>query len=232
METLVAVNHHRNQHQYYGRNRNHGASKFGSFGSPSASFRAINCRTFQSGEGLLPTPFYDLSSKVPASDKPFSASLSPKTPTPSNDYPEKPSAKRIVKSRSVPVPIKCKLKSKQRDLYFSELWAGPAYSNSPPPSSLPIPKFSVRPTRSASLDLPNIASEFDLHPIARSAPASPRRERSPSPIDLFGADVDVATPIDLFGVDVDVANPIDLFDGINDATKTLRRILNLDISDD
>jgi hypothetical protein len=30
------------------------------------------------------------------------------------------------------------------NLPFSERWADPAYSNSPPPSSLPIPKFSTR----------------------------------------------------------------------------------------
>lgn len=207
METLVAVAHHRNQHKYYGRNRNHGSSKFGSFGSPpSANFRAINCRTFQSGEGLLPNPFNDFSYAAPLAEKTFSPSHSPKTPSPLNEYPENPTSKRIVKSRSVPVPIKFKLKSNEGGFLFSERWAGPAYSNSPPPSSLPIPKFSIRPKRTVSLDLPSMSSEFDLHPIAKSAPASPTRERSPSPVDLFG--------------------------GADDPTKTLRRILNLDITDE
>lgn len=45
--------------------------------------------------------------------------------------------------------------------FAGDLWAGPAYSNSPPPSSLPIPKFSLCQKRAASLDVP-----------AKSAPVS------------------------------------------------------------
>lgn len=60
----------------------------------------------------------------------------------------------------------------------TELWAGPAYSNSPPPSSLPIPKFSLRGKRSASLGLPEQMGCEDLRPLPKSAPASPSRESS------------------------------------------------------
>ncbi|KAK9281403.1 hypothetical protein L1049_004303 [Liquidambar formosana] len=92
------------------------------------------------------------------------------------------------------------------DFSFSELWAGPAYSNSPPPSSLPIPKFSLKPKRTVSLDLPVSASDIEMHPIARSAPPSPSRDPYTSPRDFFLS--------------------------ADSATKTLRRILNLDISDE
>lgn len=88
---------------------------------------------------------------------------------------------------------------------FSELWAGPAYSNSPPPSSLPMPKFSLRTKRNASLEFPTSASDIYLRPIAKSAPASPTRERSLSP-----------------GV---------VYDGTDSVTQTLRRMLNLKIND-
>ncbi|KAL2238854.1 uncharacterized protein LOC105163283 [Sesamum indicum] len=205
METLVVVAHHRNNHHYYGRNRGHGASKFESFGSPpSGNFRAINCRTFQSGEGLLPTPFTSCPPLTPVARKGFSTSLSYKTPSPSL-YENQKISKKIAKSCTTPIPIKIKL-PKDREFHLSERWAGPAYSNSPPPSSLPIPKFSMHPKRTVSLDFPTVASDIDLRPIAKSAPASPTRERSPSPSYLF--------------------------DSADSATKTLRRILNLDITDE
>lgn len=204
METLVVVAHHRNHHQYCGKNRSHGSTKYRSFGSPpSANFRAINCRTFQSGAGLLSTPFS--SDTTPVNKKAFSASLSPQTPSPSF-IENKEFSKRAVKSNTtIPVPLKINFQE-ERDFHFSELWAGPTYSNSPPPSSLPIPKFSLRPKRTVSFNLPAMASEIDLHPAAKSAPASPTRERSSSPEDLF--------------------------ETVDSATKTLRRILNLDINDE
>ncbi|KAJ0797247.1 hypothetical protein HanPI659440_Chr04g0171681 [Helianthus annuus] len=51
METLVVV---AQQDQFHSRNRgrNHGA--FGSY--HTRDFRDINCRTFQSGSGILPSP--------------------------------------------------------------------------------------------------------------------------------------------------------------------------------
>ncbi|XP_057800898.1 uncharacterized protein LOC131016267 [Salvia miltiorrhiza] len=204
METLV-VAHHRN-HEYHGRSRGHGSTRFGSSSPPTGGFRGINCRTFHSGEGLLCAPAKSCSSKTktPVTKKAFCPSLSPKTPSPSlNENPKMP--KKIAKSSSIPIPMNIKFESMDGGFQFSERWAGPAYSNSPPPSSLPMPNFSVRPKRTVSLDLPTVASEIDLPALSQSAPASPR-ERSHSPSDLF-----------------DIADS---------ATKTLRRMLNLDIDDE
>eukprot|EP01018_Ginkgo_biloba_P024262 Gb_34733 [translate_table: standard] len=95
----------------------------------------------------------------------------------------------------------------------TENWAGPAYSNSPPPSSLPFPKFSMRQRRSVSLELPSASNAFidavsavavDLPGSSRSAPTSPSRE---APVILQDFDSDVAS-----------------------ATKDLRRMLNLDFN--
>ncbi|KAL1547226.1 hypothetical protein AAHA92_23728 [Salvia divinorum] len=205
METLVAIAQHRN-HQYHGRSRGHGSTRFGSSSPPTGGFRGINCRTFHSGEGLLSTPAKACSSKTktPVTKKAFCPTLSPKTPSPSVcEHPKL--LKRIAKSCPIPIPMNIKFESMDEGFQFSELWAGPAYSNSPPPSSLPIPKFSLMPKRTVSLDFPMVASEIDLPCLSQSAPASPR-ERSPSPSDLF-----------------DIADS---------ATKTLRRMLNLDIEDE
>lgn len=65
-------------------------------------------------------------------------------------------------------------------LYATENWAGPAYTNSPSPHSLPVPRFSMQEMRSASLDLPpnpanNELNEGDL-PSSHSAPPSPTRD--------------------------------------------------------
>lgn len=203
METLV-VAHHRNHDQYHGRNRSHGSTRFGSSSPPSGSFRGINCRTFHSGEGMLWVPLKSCPTKTSVTNNAFCSSLSPRTPSPPLNENSKTS-KRIAKSCSIPIPMNIMFENKEGGLQFSELWAGPAYSNSPPPSSLPMPKFSMRPKRTVSLDLPTAASEIDLPPFSKSAPASPR-EHSPSPGDLF-----------------DIADS---------ATKTLRRMLNLDISDE
>lgn len=216
METLVVVAQHRNQ--YYSRGKGHGAVRYGSFDTPpSKDFRGINCRTFQSGSGLLPTPPPLRSLSPPVVKRAFSPSLSPKSPSSSSvssRSEESKKSNKLTKSSAIPIPAKLKvdvdfgkLGSFNGELSFSERWAGPAYSNSPPPSSLPIPKFSIRPKRTVSLDLPSSASDIDFHPIAKSAPTSPTRERSPSPVDLFD-------------------------DGVDSATKTLRRILNLDLTDE
>ncbi|KAL8522994.1 hypothetical protein ACS0TY_013090 [Phlomoides rotata] len=228
METLV-VAHHRNHHQYYGRSRSrsHDPTRFDSFGSaPSRNFSGITCRSFQSGAGLLPTPMNSLSTSL--TKNAFAASLSPKTPSPSFKESKK-APERNAKSSSVPIPIKINFEN-EGNFRFSERWAGPAYSNSPPPSSLPLPKFSLPPKRTVSLHLPTLASEFDMRPMAKSAPASPTRGRSPSPNDLF----DPPSPRNLFeppsASDIFEHPPSsDMFDRA-DATKTLRRILNLDIT--
>ncbi|XP_059660491.1 uncharacterized protein LOC132306910 [Cornus florida] len=209
METLVVVAHHRNH--YYSRRRAHGLARFGSFESPpSRYFREISCRTFQSGVGILPIPLKGYTSPLTKQACSFS---SPKTTSPSvsshsNDVRR---LKRSVRSSVVPIPISFrdgdnKEGSLSDDFSYSELWAGPAYSNSPPPSSLPIPKFSVRSNRTASLDLPSSEFDSNFRPITKSAPPSPTREHDPSPINLF--------------------------QGVDSATEALRRILNLDISDE
>ncbi|XP_064995721.1 uncharacterized protein LOC135631770 [Musa acuminata AAA Group] len=191
METLVAVAHHRNQ--YCSRNKSRITDHFGS--SPSKGFRVISCRTFQSGGALLQSPPSEVFS--------FNSHLERKS---SGSYSEPPKRSR----RSKPIPINPPPTPKGAtftvDLSYCELWAGPAYSNSPPPSSLPIPKFSLRQKRSVSLDIPVPKSDITLQPMSKSAPSSPTRE-STSPVNDFL---------------------------LNNATATenLRRILHLDIIDD
>lgn len=217
METISVVGPQKSNHGYT-RNRSRGLTKFASFGSPSLDdFQGINCRAFQSGAGLLPTPFQSSYKTKPVTRK--NTSLSPKTPSPFVNENRKGS-KTVVRSNPVDIPIKIDFQNKEGDFCFSELWAGPAYSNSPPPSSLPIPKFSVRPKRTVSLELPGSAPEVDLQPMSKSAPASPTRERSPSPYGLTDCG-DVMTK---------TFSARDLFDTADSATMTLRRILNLDIN--
>lgn len=207
METLLVVAEHRNQYYSKGKVAYYGPGRSGSL--PSGNFREINCRTFQSGAGILPTPLKACTTPVTKhSCSSSSSSSSPKTPSPSED--DNTHLKTNAKSSAIPINIKTFNfeRSFYEDLSFSELWAGPAYSNSPPPSSLPIPKFSIKPKRTVSLELPGSASDLiKLHPIAKSAPPSPTREPFRSPRDIFSSDKDFAT-------------------------MTLRRILNLDITDE
>lgn len=196
METLLVVEQHRNQ--YYGRSKGHGSGRCVS--SPSSDFREINCRTFESGAGILPTPLKVCTTPVAKGACP----LSQRTPSPRSEDNKQP--KTTGKSSAIAIPFAKTSdfdKSFHEDFPFSELWAGPAYSNSPPPSSLPIPKFSMRPKRTVSLELPGSAPVIKMHPIAKSAPPSPTREPYPSPRDFTDF-----------------------------ATKNLRRILNLDVADD
>ncbi|XP_055813250.1 uncharacterized protein LOC129882812 [Solanum dulcamara] len=215
METLVVVAQHKNH--YYDRTKGQAPVRFGSFGSPpSVGFKEINCRSFESGVGILPTPLKACS--TPVTKKAYSSSFCSKTPSPPSSIPGnshsvgQKKSKNSAPSNSISIPIDIKLGADSRkkrplndEFAYSELWAGPAYSNSPPPSSLPIPKFSVKPKRTVSLDLPTSPSDIGLPPFAKSAPASPTRECSPSPGGLS--------------------------DAIDSATQTLRRILNLEIMD-
>ncbi|CAJ2627837.1 hypothetical protein L195_g015349 [Trifolium pratense] len=178
METLV-FEQHKNLSQDYGRFEY----------SPSKDFRGINCRNFESGSGVLPNPLK------------------------SKSFDENPNLETTPKSTPIPINGKGCRKEMTFDedlsggsLLLSELWAGPTYSNSPPPSSLPIPKFSMRSKRSVSLDLPGSSPEIELCVMAKSAPSSPIRER------------------------LDFTR--DIFDNADSATETLRRILNLNINDD
>ncbi|MBA0859468.1 hypothetical protein Goshw_007164 [Gossypium schwendimanii] len=182
METLVVMAQHRNR--YCSRVNPDGPARFGS--SPSRNFRGINCRSFHFGAGLLPSPFeYSaaptdrrLSSLPPSS----SSSSSPNTPCPHSKTTMKSSTTLINNNRAT--------KNGREGFPYRELWAGPAYSNSPPPtpSSLPIPKFSLRVKRTVSLDLPAADSFVDVHPTGNSAPSSPTGELHPSVAELFGCD--------------------------------------------
>lgn len=201
METLVVLDEHRNE--YFNR-RAQGPARFGS--APSGGFRGINCRTFQSGVGILPTPLKGVTKRACAS--------SPKTPSPSVKWHSEESKhlKKVVKSSSISIPMNINDGFNEGFFFegfpFSELWAGPAYSNSPPPSSLPIPKFSLCSKRTVSLDLPEkLASDVNFHSMAKSAPASPTRDRS-------------------------LCFSRSFFNSDDSATMTLRRILNLDIADE
>jgi hypothetical protein len=206
METLVVVEQHKNQ--YYSRSKPQGNARFGA-SSPSKDFRVINCRTFQSGSGILPSP--------------LKSHASPRSPSPiavktyeNSNYDNQTHGKIIPKSTPIPINGKsCRKHSTftedvtvgSETLLLSELWAGPTYSNSPPPSSLPIPKFSVRPKRTVSLNLPGSSPEIEeMRPVAKSAPSSPTRENF-----LYTRD---------------------LFENADLATKTLCRILNLNVNDD
>ncbi|CAL0320566.1 unnamed protein product [Lupinus luteus] len=194
METLVLVEQHKNQY-YNTRSKPRGHARFGS--SPSKDLRSINCRTFQTRTGLLPIPLR-------------SPSTSPKTPSPTRSSKSDNKTYGKTTPMTTPIPINAKALRKEitftEDALFSELWAGPTYSNSPPPSSLPIPKFSVRPKRTVSLELPGPSSpEIEMRPVAKSAPPSPSRDHSSTRHMFVNAD---------------------------SATETLRRILNLNINDE
>lgn len=193
---MIAGQQHRNQH--YGRNNSRVPNGFHS--SPPRSFKGMNCRSFESSPGILPPPPSKLHSygSLPDPKSPFSFSEPPKP-----------------RKRSTPIAIKRKQSPPKVNLFGdgfsnSELWAGPAYTNSPPPSSLPIPKFSLRQKRSISLELPNLDAEIKPHPVSKSAPSSPSGA-SRSHASGFFRDTASATA---------------------SATENLRRILHLDINDD
>ncbi|KAL8138976.1 hypothetical protein V2J09_004977 [Rumex salicifolius] len=209
METLVVVADHRN----YTGGKSHGSARFGS--SPLRGFREISCRAFESGGGLLPSPLKF--SSAPLSNGAFSSPRTPThspTPTACENTPyhlnsgDGRLSKRNVKSSPMTINVKAgrNERPQNQNTSFSELWAGPAYSNSPPPSSVPMPKFSMKPRRTVSLELPPTASEITPYSIAKSAPASPTRSLKHSGSLVLHND--------------------------DNATKTLRRILNLDVADD
>ncbi|CAL0310350.1 unnamed protein product [Lupinus luteus] len=206
METLIVMSQHQHRNQYYSSTRSKLQGSYCS--SPSKDFRVINCKTFQRGNGILPTPFKSYaysspvtkrasSSKTPSDNKTlFKTSTPNSTPVPINAKACKKDttlveglsdSKTLCKTRtpqSTPILINgnaCKMDTAfcDRSLLFSELWAGPTYMNSPPPSSLPIPKFSVTPARTVSLDLSGSSPEIEMHyPVAKSVLSSPCRECS------------------------------------------------------
>ncbi|KAI3993081.1 hypothetical protein MKX01_009824 [Papaver californicum] len=214
METLVIAQH---RSQYYGGSSrsHHGSSDgFGGSSSPSSSgcFRGINCRNFhQSGgngggsAGILPTP-----SPIKSFNHDCYQSLSPPKTTESVKNPNFDEETKFTSSYP-PITISCikdRLFSSDDFTCCSELWAGPAYSNSPPPSSLPLPKFPLRPKRSVSLPVTSSDDKIDMiHQFAKSAPPSPTRESAK-------------------------LDKNDIFQSIDFATKDLCRILNLDWKSD
>ncbi|KAK9146637.1 hypothetical protein Sjap_006540 [Stephania japonica] len=137
METLVVAPPHRNQ--YYGRRKYGVRDRFSSHSS--RGLRDINCR-FKSGSGILPTPL-SLYNGYFVAKKGFSFQ-STKEPVSPIDKAKKV---MIYKDKSCETPVFFKPNDGERSsedcLSCSKLWAGPAYSNSPPPSSLPMPKFSI-----------------------------------------------------------------------------------------
>ncbi|XP_074316741.1 uncharacterized protein LOC141652997 [Silene latifolia] len=218
MATLLAVAHHRNEyHIGYGK-----GDSPARFGSSSRGFMDVNCRGVEAGRGLLPIPFRGYGSPVSnrgvLSEKPENlyVGVGGKSPfgsvtgvrSKSEDIKQ---SKKVVKSSPIAINLKggsgsSKKKEVRENVCFSELWAGPAYSNSPPPTSLPMPKFDMKPKRSVSLDLPDFVSDLNMSPMAMSAPTSPTSKSDRSSNGFFSDD--------------------------DSATKTLRRILNLDIADD
>uniref|UniRef100_A0A0E0M7U0 Uncharacterized protein n=1 Tax=Oryza punctata TaxID=4537 RepID=A0A0E0M7U0_ORYPU len=190
MEGLVVISQQRNHHNQHSGGR--GKMTGPHFSSPPSShgFRGMNCRSFHSSvcAGLLPSP-------PPPPARTYS-SPEPKTPK------QQQQQQRRGGKRSRPISISPSTSPPSRP----ELWAGPAFSNSPPPSSLPIPKFSLRQNRSISLELPPVerSDEVEVKPHAKSAPSSPV---GGSGFDFFN---DNETAV---------------------ATENLRRILHLDISD-
>ncbi|KQK23538.1 formin-like protein 20 [Brachypodium distachyon] len=183
METLV-ISQQRSHHHHSGRRRKPSSH----FSSPQ-SMRGYNCRAFHStvSIGILRSP------PPPPPTAPARTRSSPE--------PKTPKQQQLGKKRSRVIPITPSGSPPSRP----ELWAGPAYSNSPPPSSLPIPKFSLHQKRSVSLELPPTGPSVHVEVLvhAKSAPSTPT---AGSGSDFFGNDTAIAT-------------------------ENLRRILNLEIAD-
>lgn len=201
METLVIVEQYRDE--FYTRVKTLESGRFGNLTIKEGKGKNQNRLSFQSGTGFRPTP-------LEISSIPVYYFSSPKTPPPLTDYNHTPNS---TFPRSDPIPINAEIcidfdeQCCYKSLSFPELWAGPTYSNSPPASSLPMPKFSIRRNRTVSLELPtnSVAESVEkIHPIVKSAPPSPTRGHNhPSSREPF------------YGAD--------------SATRTLRRILNLDL---
>lgn len=179
----------RNHHHHYHKQGIRSKSSGPQFSSPhpSGGFRGVNCRSFRAGACVCV-----LHSPPPPLARTYS-SREPKTP---KQQPRQ-GGKRTRPSSISP--------SSSRPSQ-AVLWAGPGFSNSPPPSSLPIPKFSLRQKRSISLEIPPIelSDDVEVKPHAKSAPSSP----------VGGS-----------GYDFFNNNEAAI------ATENLRRILQLDIAD-
>lgn len=188
METLVISEQRSHQLHHSGR-RKKASSASPHFLSPQSTrgYHAGNCRAFHSGItiGILPSP--------PAQGIARTCS-SPEPKTPKQQL-------RHGKKRGRAISISPSTSPPARP----ELWAGPGFCNSPPPSSLPIPKFSLHQKRSVSLEFPPAdQSDEEVLVHAKSAPSSPTAGSSVT--FLSGTDATIAT-------------------------ENLRRILHLEIKD-
>ncbi|KAJ1298702.1 hypothetical protein BS78_01G474000 [Paspalum vaginatum] len=187
MGTLVISEQrsHQVHHSYGRRKKASSASPHFSLPQPIRGYQAGNCRAFHSSItiGILPSP-------VTARTR---SSPEPKTPKQQLHHGKK-------RTRAISISPSTSPPSRP------ELWAGPAFSNSPPPSSLPIPKFSLHQKRSVSLEFPPAdRSDGEEVPVrSRSVPSSPT---AGSGVAFFG------------GNDAAIA------------TENLRRILHLKIED-
>ncbi|KAF3786140.1 hypothetical protein EJ110_NYTH26093 [Nymphaea thermarum] len=204
METLVLLD----QQQYVRQQETHNQNP-------------VNCRSSQSRTGIFPPPFAFTSGGYYDTDHVRYGATETSHQSRSRGTDRSSKNKKIKGSRrSSPIPIASKKKHGIDDLSFalggtdffsssprSERWAGPTYSNSPPPSSLPLPKFSLRQKRSVSLELPGPEREFARAPVVKSAPPSPSR------------DPHFSSSGSAFSLDA------------ASATKDLRRILHLDLQD-
>ncbi|CAL4929161.1 unnamed protein product [Urochloa decumbens] len=159
MATLVISEQRGHQLHHHSGRRKKASSASPHFSSPQPvrGFQAGNCRAFHSGItiGILPSP----PAKGVARTR---SSPEPKTPKQQVHHGKK-------RSRAISISPSTSPPSRP------ELFAGPAFSNSPPPSSLPIPKFSLHQKRSVSLEFPPAdRSDDEEVPVhAKSAPSSP-----------------------------------------------------------
>ncbi|OEL38230.1 hypothetical protein BAE44_0000750 [Dichanthelium oligosanthes] len=159
METLVISEQRGHQLHHSSGRRKKASSALPHFSSPQPvrGFQAGNCRAFHSGItiGILPSPAMPSLARARSSPE-------PKTPKQKLQHGKK-------RSRAISISPSTSPPSRP------ELWAGPGFSNSPPPSSLPIPKFSLHQKRSVSLEFPPAdRSDDEEVPVhAKSAPSSP-----------------------------------------------------------
>jgi len=179
---------HQLHHSSGRRKKASSASPHFSSPQPVRGFQADNCRAFHSSItiGILPSPHAPGVARTRSSPE-------PKTPKQQVHHGKK-------RSRAISISPSTSPPSRP------ELWAGPGFSNSPPPSSLPIPKFSLHQKRSISLEFPPAdRSDDEVLPVhAKSVPSSPTAGSGVS----FFSDNDAAI-----------------------ATENLRRILHLKIVD-
>ncbi|CAA7388202.1 unnamed protein product [Spirodela intermedia] len=170
MEILTIISHHRS---YDNGGRTQIADAYRS--SPSRGLRGINCRTYESKMGILPAPSYEI---IPSGSPQVTSQRS----VPFYSEPAKQPR------RSNPITIGPRLAKKvlsfDDELCDSERWAGPTYSNSPPPSSLPMPNFSLC-QRTVSFEISRPIFGNEDRPHAKSAPSSPDKKSYFSSSDFF-----------------------------------------------